>query len=445
MKTTSTAVPIFSRLKAIPEGPRRGRLPASGPDWIMLRNCALGGDGPRIELALLHPSVGVAFVDRVAEETNAVHRLRRALDARRFPAIFGGYPPMVRVVLPRGNAAELHRLLAAAFGAEPPPALAGGDAWIGTARAAIEAELPIVAPERRLPRRRQRRRALLWRTTALAALGSVAAAVLLAVPVLPGHGPKGPAIRSTTLVAWPTAAPSADADLFLTTATIEDDHTARDVAEALMSAELPTVAKAAYTLALPQAAPISAIVAAAVEELPEALPVRAAVQGAALAPALSDTPEAAPPEDALPGEEGTAIGVAETPESDDASAGTDLAMRTETPPRTTAKSTDAEPPGADFPPASERAPKHAAAEPPPVLPSPKHAMVSESARPAAHQTPPAASSRRTVLPASTAPPAADAGSGAGRCREILLRATMEGTLSEGDRAFLRRGCHSPRG
>ena len=32
----------------------------------MLRNCALGGDGPRIDLALLHPRVGVAFVDFVA-------------------------------------------------------------------------------------------------------------------------------------------------------------------------------------------------------------------------------------------------------------------------------------------------------------------------------------------------------------------------------------------
>jgi hypothetical protein len=457
MEISSAAVLTSSSgLGVVPEDPRSGILPELGPDWIVLRNCALGGNGPRIGLALLHPRVGVAFVDLVAGDTNAADRFRRALDARRFPAIFGGYPPIVQVVLPGEDAAELHRLLAAAFHAEPSPVLALGEAWIGTACAAIESELPIVAPERHLPpRRRGRHSALLWRTAVLAALGGVAAAVLLPILVLNGRGPGAPTIRFTAaLVASPTTVPSADPDLPLTAAALtdDDDLTARDVAEALISAEPLSVTETVYAPLLAQDAPIPAIAAAVVEDLPEALPpealpMEAASQDAAPKEALSDAPEAAPPAAALPAEEGATVEVVATPESENAPAGPDTAIRTRTPPTTTTTSIAAEPPAADFAFSSDRAPEHAAAGPPP-FPSPaQRAVAFEPAHPAALQAaPPRASSRRLALPAGAAPAAPNAGSGgAARCREILMRATMEGTLSEGDKAFLRRGCHSARG
>ena len=274
----SSAVVLTSTsgLGVVPEAPRSGILPELGPDWLVLRNCALGGDGPRVGLALLHPRVGVAFVDLVADETNAADRFRRALDARRFPAIFGGYPPIVQVFLPGEEAAELHRLLAAAFHAEPSPVVALGEAWIGTACAAIEWELPIAAPERHLPPSAAGATARSVAHSRAAALGGVAAAVLLLILVLPRRGPEAPTIRPTAaLVASPAAVPSADPDLSLAAALIEDDLTERDVAEALISAEPLTVTEAAYAPLLPsEHAPASAIAAAIIEDLPEALPRR---------------------------------------------------------------------------------------------------------------------------------------------------------------------------
>ena len=35
----------------------------SGPGWLVLRDCPLGGNGPPVGLALLHPKIGVALVD----------------------------------------------------------------------------------------------------------------------------------------------------------------------------------------------------------------------------------------------------------------------------------------------------------------------------------------------------------------------------------------------
>jgi hypothetical protein len=240
----------------------------------------------------------------------------------------------------------------------------------------------------------------------------------------------------------PAEAPSADPDLPSLAAPIEDGHTARDVAEALISTELPTVTKAAYAPLLPADAPTSTIVAA-VEDLPNSLPMDAAGQEAAPTAALSDTPETAPPEETLPGEKGTAIEVAARPEPEDAPADTDAVIQTETPPRTATTSIAAELPAADIAPAFDRAPEHVASEPPPP-PAAKTAGAYEPARPAALRASPHADTRRAALPASATTRAPDAGSGAARCREILLRATMEGLLSEGDRAFLRRGCQSPR-
>src|SRR3712207_4751599 len=78
----------------------------SGPGWLVLRDCPLGGNGPPVGLALLHPKIGVALVDFAPTPADAAERFRRALDARRFPANFGGYPPIARVVLPADRLPE---------------------------------------------------------------------------------------------------------------------------------------------------------------------------------------------------------------------------------------------------------------------------------------------------------------------------------------------------
>jgi formylglycine-generating enzyme required for sulfatase activity len=120
-----------------------------GAGWVVLRDCPLGGGGPRVDLVLIHPRLGVALVDLApkAADDDAAERLRRGLEARRFPAIFGGHPPIVRAILPPGQPRDLSRVLAAGFDTQPPLALAGGDAWVATARAAAEANLPVAIPE----------------------------------------------------------------------------------------------------------------------------------------------------------------------------------------------------------------------------------------------------------------------------------------------------------
>jgi hypothetical protein len=142
-----------------PDGrPDAAALPGlpSGPGWLVLRDCPLGGGGPPVDLALLHPKIGVALVDFHGAARDAADRFRRALDARRFPAIFGGYPPVVRAVVPPDRLAELGHVLSARFGAEPPPSLKGGDAWVPTARSALEAKPAPGGPRRRPARRRAR-------------------------------------------------------------------------------------------------------------------------------------------------------------------------------------------------------------------------------------------------------------------------------------------------
>jgi hypothetical protein len=234
-----------------------GAVPELGPGWVALRNCALGGGGPRVGLVLLHPSVGVALVDVVPKATDAAARLRRALDARRFPAIFGGYPPVARVVLPAERFPDLGRILDAEFEAQPPLALAGGDGWVRTARAALESELPVAAPERLRTKRPRRFR---WRPVVLA--GGASAAALVLASALPWRDRGGP-VHSAMVAA---VAPSAASDLPLPEAAPADrDFTAQDVAAALTSAE-----RAAASTGAPQGAPPAAVVAGG--NRPEAAP-----------------------------------------------------------------------------------------------------------------------------------------------------------------------------
>jgi hypothetical protein len=140
MDASPTAAPPTAGPSRTPAGAIRGAVPGLGPGWLMLCECPLGG-GPPVQFVLLHPRVGVALVDfALTADADAVGRLRRALAARRFAAAFGGHPPIVRATLPADRLPELGRVLAAGFAAEPPLALAGGDAWVRAARAAIEAD-----------------------------------------------------------------------------------------------------------------------------------------------------------------------------------------------------------------------------------------------------------------------------------------------------------------
>jgi hypothetical protein len=266
---TRNAVLRTSNLGAAPEGALCGLFPGLGPGWLVLRNCALGGNGPRVGLALLHPRVGVALVDLVANETDAADRFRRALDARRFPAIFGGYPPIVRVVYSGDDIAELDRIMVDGFNAQAPLALAGGDAWIGSARAAIEGELPIAAPERVRPRPCHRHRRAFPRHAALcAAAGAAAAAVLLLMWAPPLHDPGSVDARRAASPSAGTASGTTDPDLPFAVAWAEDDLTALDVADALISAERAARVK---TLAVVEHSPVPAPTATA--DPPEPMPV----------------------------------------------------------------------------------------------------------------------------------------------------------------------------
>ena len=431
MDTLTAGVPPDSTHRAAFDGAMVGAVPELGPGWVALRNCALGGGGPRVGLVLLHPSVGVALVDVVPKATDAAARLRRALDARRFPAIFGGYPPVARVVLPAERFPDLGRILDAEFEAQPPLALAGGDGWVRTARAALESELPVAAPERLRTKRPRRFR---WRPVVLAG-GAFAAALVLA-SALPWRDRGGP-VRSAVVAA---VAPSAASDLPLPEAAPADrDFTAQDVAAALTSAE-----RAAASTGAPQGAPPAAVVAGG--NRPEPAPPASALgldhrpQHAPPAAVLPGAPEAAPP----PPDAGTGTTTATDPQE---SGGAPTAMDSGEPPPAPMVAAAPTAPAAGSDLSARHAPPLEATPPeaipaPPVEPrSPPQraaaATVNPPPRPAAPQTP-ATAGRRTVSPTAAAP-AADPGA-PGRCREILVRATMGEALSDNEREFLRRGC-----
>lgn len=118
-----------------------------------------------------------------------------------------------------------------------------------------------------------------------------------------------------------------------------------------------------------------------------------------------------------------------------AAVGDELPSAQPAPPARDAVPNDAPPPA---PPSLDAANAVAGARPPPKRPVVAAALVDAPPSPPrpALQTP-VASGRRSALPA------AEAGNGA-RCREILVRATIGGALSDEDRSVLRRGCQ-PRG
>lgn len=123
------------------------------PGWVVLRGVALphgadeGASPPaRVAFALLHPDRGIALLDFApAGAPDAVERVRRALAAARFEAIFAGRLPVVHLRLAEADADRLDGAVAAAFARAGPIGLRGGHAWTGLARRVLGGE-PVADP-----------------------------------------------------------------------------------------------------------------------------------------------------------------------------------------------------------------------------------------------------------------------------------------------------------
>lgn len=117
------------------------------PEWVILRGVALPhGEGEdaspaRVAYVLLHPDRGIALLDVApGGAPDAVERVRRALAAARFEAVFAGRLPVVHLRLLEADADRLDGALAAAFARVGPIALRGGHAWTGLARRVLGGE-----------------------------------------------------------------------------------------------------------------------------------------------------------------------------------------------------------------------------------------------------------------------------------------------------------------
>ncbi|MFC7689253.1 hypothetical protein ACFQY5_06030 [Paeniroseomonas aquatica] len=124
-------------------GPARTASEAAPPDaeplapsaaapqghWLEVRDCRVAGHV--LPLVLLHPRFGIAVCGGPVE---AAALVRQRLERARFPAIYPGTLPVLR--LPGADSA-----VERAFAAGPPLALPGGDAWVAMARQALETEV----------------------------------------------------------------------------------------------------------------------------------------------------------------------------------------------------------------------------------------------------------------------------------------------------------------
>jgi hypothetical protein len=407
----AAATPAAPRLEA-PVEAARGATPGPSPGtgWTVLRDCALGGDGPPVALVLLHPGTGVALVDFAPNDTDAAGRFRAALDARRFPAIFGGYPPVVRAVLPADRLPDLGRIISEGFKAQKPLSLAGGDAWVRSARAAVEAEAPVEAPEPLRPRRND---GFPWTAAAFAAAAGGLVGLLVAVLVLPaGRAPVDPAAPAAAqdgtgapaapraagpAPAGPAAVPGADA-------VTQPRHSA--------TAPPPEAAPAAGEEPPPEPAHADA---GTFRDGPPAAEAPAAAAGPQQPTADTEASRVAPP---VPERAPDAIGAA-------------------------AASAAAEPPsgpvgtaGVDTPrPEQPTQDDKTAASPDPAPKRPTAPPAEAPPRPAAQAPAAAGGARRATTPATPAEAA-----GKDRCGAILKRVMLGEALSDADRDYLRRGC-----
>jgi hypothetical protein len=443
----SVAGPLATSPSAGPDAAVPG-VP-SGPGWIVLRDCPLGGDGPLVGLALLHPKIGVALVDFAPTPADAADRLRRALDARRFPAIFGGYPPIVRVVLPADRLPELGQVLSARFKAEPQFALGGEDAWLPTVRSALEEE-PAATPTTTAtaavpaPRRGASRQDVSpWRAVVFvlgaAASGAAAAAIAVAPPWRGSGGAPAPAVAVAAL--QPTDPPPFRSVPDHARAPIQDRIAVPEVevdrpgpeADARVIAARPPAMKAAVPgapspeTAAPRPAPESPAPESAAQFPSRLKADTGAGSEAALAPVPQEAGgEPLPPSPALskfredwPG-----------------------------PPQATADAAHERP--GPIPPAEAVPDPTSAVEESPAPTAPVRSAGFTNAPPppppaprAAPRPPPQAATDRRAPPSAAAVPAAEAADRK-RCHDILVKTTLGEGLSDGDKDYMRRGCQQPR-
>ncbi|TCZ53958.1 hypothetical protein EXY23_24000, partial [Roseicella aquatilis] len=104
-----------------------------------------------IDIVLLHAKRGVALLEAPPHWTeDAPQRLRRRLERALFTSLYPGTLPIVHVPLRRDALAELPQVLGAAFAAEPPLDLPGGDAWMRAVSRALTAA-PVPGASHRSP------------------------------------------------------------------------------------------------------------------------------------------------------------------------------------------------------------------------------------------------------------------------------------------------------
>lgn len=129
--------------------PRAGAPPPPVPGgWTCLRDCDLGGASGRtwrIPFVLLQPEIGVALIEiegAAPPVRDAVAALRERLRAARFDCIFPGYLPVVHRRVTAAEIGEIDALLGAAFAAQPPLSVPGGDAWASVLQRALAPRSP---------------------------------------------------------------------------------------------------------------------------------------------------------------------------------------------------------------------------------------------------------------------------------------------------------------
>ena len=146
--------------------------PSTAPGWLALPRCRVGGQ--LIPLVMLHPRFGIAIQ---GGPPDAVALVRQRLDRARFPAIFPGHLPVVRV--------EPAQRPESGFDPKEPLELPGGDAWLSCARRALERDAPqgevVPIPARRRRHRRARRLAVAAGLAALL-IGGLALSIIEAEP-----------------------------------------------------------------------------------------------------------------------------------------------------------------------------------------------------------------------------------------------------------------------
>jgi hypothetical protein len=129
-----------------------------GLDWTVLRECRLGPSGrSSAPTILIHPDRGVAVLDLQPSATpDAAEAVRAKLEAARFDGIFAGYLPVVNLRATPRQLPSLPKLLDDAFAGAPPLSLPDGEAWVGVAAWALQAE-QAPAPPRRVEQSAPRR------------------------------------------------------------------------------------------------------------------------------------------------------------------------------------------------------------------------------------------------------------------------------------------------